>query len=116
MPITHVLAVAPVRDIDTSADWYANLLGRAADARPMDSLADFHLTESGWLQVFADPDRAGTAAVNFAVDDFDGTLADLRERGFDTSGAYGASRGVQLLPITDPDGNTVTFIGNVRQT
>lgn len=63
--ITKVLAVALVRDLDRAAAWYEQLLGRPADARPMESLADWHLTDGGWLQVFHDPKRAGGTAVNF---------------------------------------------------
>ena len=112
MPITHVLAVALVSDLDRATQWYERLLGRPADARPMESLADWHLTDGGWLQVFVDPQRAGGVAVNLAVDDFDETRQTLQERGFDTSGASETLTGVHLLPLTDPDGNTVTVIGN----
>ena len=40
MAIDHVLAVVPVADIETARGWYERLLGREADNRPMDSLAE----------------------------------------------------------------------------
>lgn len=110
--ITHVLAVALVSDLDRATKWYEQLLGRPADARPMDTLADWHLTDGGWLQVFSDPRRAGGVAVNFAVDDFDRTRRALQERGFDTGHVIETLKGSQLLTLTDPDGNTITVIGN----
>jgi len=79
MPITHVLAVALVSDLDRAMQWYERLLGRPHDAQPMETLADWHVTEGGWLQVFVDPPRAGGVAVNFAVDDFDRTVQALEE-------------------------------------
>lgn len=59
----------PVADIDTARRWYERLLGREADNRPMDSLAEWWVTDTGWLQVHHDAGRAGTALLNFAVDD-----------------------------------------------
>jgi predicted enzyme related to lactoylglutathione lyase len=113
MTITHVLAVAFVSDIDRATTWYEQLLGRPAEARPMETLADWHVTDGGWLSVFVAPPRAGGTAVNFAVDDFDQTCRTVRDRGFDVGGAWDTPRGVRLLPLADPDGNTITFIGNV---
>ena len=115
MNVSHVLAVVPVSDIDRSVAWYERLLGRPADARPMATLADFHVSPSGWLQVFADADRAGTVAVNLAVDDLDRTRADLQAAGFDVSGEFEVSRGVRLIPLADPDGSTVSVVGNLRR-
>lgn len=114
MPITHVLAVAPVTDIDRSAAWYGRLLGRPESARPMPSLADFAVTDSGWLQVFLDPSRAGRAQINFAVDDFAVTRDRLASDGFDVSQESAGSSGVRLLPLADPDGNVVTVVGDLR--
>ncbi|MGR6998453.1 VOC family protein [Yinghuangia aomiensis] len=77
MAITHVLAVAPVRDIERSVAWYERLFGRPADLRPMPGLADWHLAVGGWLHVFQDPERAGATLVNFAVEDLDKETAAL---------------------------------------
>lgn len=114
MNITHVLAVVPVSDLDRATEWYAKLLGKPADNRPMETLADWHLTESGWLQVFRNPDQAGKTSVNLAVNDLHETAAKIRERGIDPGPVEPASAGVRLLPLTDPDGNTVTLIENLR--
>lgn len=83
MSINHVLAVAPVADIDTARTWYERLFGRAPDNRPMDSLVEWRVTDTGWLQVWQDGDRAGSALVNFAVDDLASHLDELASRNID---------------------------------
>jgi glyoxylase I family protein len=114
MAINHVLAVVPVADIDTARDWYEHLLGRTPDNHPMEGLAEWRVTDTGWLQVWEDPDRAGTALLNFAVDDLAAHLDELASRGLSPGEVQTVNKGVQLTAVTDPDGNTITFIGNFR--
>lgn len=114
MAIDHVLAVIPVADIDGARDWYQRLLGRAPDNRPMDTLAEWRVTDTGWLQVALDKDRAGHGLANFAVDDLTAHLAQLSDRRLQPGEIQTVSKGVQLAAIRDPDGNTLTFIGNFR--
>jgi glyoxylase I family protein len=64
--------------------------------------------------VWEDPDRAGTALLNFAVDDLAAHLDELASRGFSPGEVQTVNKGVQLTAVTDPDGNTITFIGNFR--
>lgn len=111
---SHVLAVAPVSDLDAACTFYQQLFGRGPDNRPMDTLAERRATESGWLQVFADPDRAGSTFVNFAVDDLVEWLSGMRSRGLEPGVVQEVNKGVQLSAICDPDGNTITFIGDFR--
>lgn len=116
MAIDHVLAVIPTADIDAARSWYERLLGREADNRPMDSLAEWRITDTGWVQVSVDADRAGTALLNFAVDDLTAHLDALQDRGLAPGAIQTVNKGVQLSTITDPDGNTITFIGSFRTT
>jgi glyoxylase I family protein len=64
--------------------------------------------------VWEDPDRAGTALLNFAVDDLAAHLDELASRGLSPGEVQTVNKGVQLTAVTDPDGNTITFIGNFR--
>jgi glyoxylase I family protein len=114
MSIDHVLAVVPVGDVDAAATWYEALLGRSADNHPMETLVEWRVTETGWLQVSHDAERAGTGLLNFAVDDLDQHLAGLSDRGLAPGTIETANKGVRLSAITDPDGNRITFIGNFR--
>ena len=71
MSIDHVLAVVPVADFEAAHAWYERLFGRPADNLPMEGrLVEWRVTDSGWVQVTRDADRAGSALLNFAVDDF----------------------------------------------
>jgi predicted enzyme related to lactoylglutathione lyase len=114
MTIEHVLAVVPVSDLERAAAWYEGLFGRPADNRPMPSLAEWQVTGAGWVQVTVDTDRAGSGLLNFAVDDLAGTREELATRGLDTAEIQPVSKGVELSATSDPDGNTITLIGNFR--
>ena len=114
MTIEHVLAVVPVAEMEPAGRWYEQLFGRAPENRPMDTLVEWRVTDSGWLQVTLDADRAGSALVNFAVDDLSAHCEILRGRGLAPTPPQEANKGVQLSSLLDPDGNTITFIGNFR--
>ncbi|MBA2517788.1 MAG: VOC family protein [Solirubrobacterales bacterium] len=115
MSIDHVLAVVPVADFDAAHAWYERLFGRPADNLPMEGqLVEWQVTDSGWVQVTRDADRAGSALLNFAVDDIDQHVAEVLDRGLPAGTIETVNKGVQLSAIRDPDGNTITFIGNFR--
>jgi catechol 2,3-dioxygenase-like lactoylglutathione lyase family enzyme len=115
MSIEHVLAVVPVADFDAALAWYERLFGRPADNLPMEGrLVEWRVTETGWVQVTSDAVRAGSTLLNFAVDDLAGYIADVARRGLAPGSIETVNKGVQLCAIRDPDGNTITFIGNFR--
>jgi glyoxylase I family protein len=115
MAIEHVLAVVPVADFVSAHAWYERLFGRPADNLPMEGrLVEWRATETGWVQVTLDPGRAGTGLLNFAVDHLADHLAGIAQRGLEPGPIDTVNKGVQLSTIRDPDGNTITFIGNFR--
>jgi glyoxylase I family protein len=114
MSIEHVLAVVPATDVERSRPWYEALFGRAADNNPMSTLIEWQVVPGGWVQVFADQRRAGSTAVNFAVQDLDAHVDDLKQRGLEPGEIVDANKGVRLSALTDPDGNTITLIGGFR--
>jgi glyoxylase I family protein len=114
MSIEHVLAVVPVNDVEKSRAWYSSLFGRPADNNPMPTLVEWQVLPGAWVQVFNDPERAGSGLLNFAVDELEGHLSQVRGRGLDTGEIVEANKGVRLSTINDPDGNTITFIGGFR--
>jgi predicted enzyme related to lactoylglutathione lyase len=106
-----VLAVVPVQEIGKAIEWYSGFFGRDADTRPMDSLAEWHLSELGVVQVFEDPDRAGRTAVNLTVDDLDATRSALSEQNIESTDPQVVSGGRQRLTVVqDPDGNNLGLI------
>jgi glyoxylase I family protein len=114
MTVAHLLAVVSVSDIGVAEPWYRALLGRPADNRPMPGLVEWQVVPGGWLQVYVDPERAGASQVNLAVADLDGHIDEIRVRGLHPGDVVGASKGVRLSAVRDPDGNTVTLIGGFR--
>jgi predicted enzyme related to lactoylglutathione lyase len=115
MSIEHVLAVVPVADFEAAHAWYERLFGAPADNLPMPGrLVEWWVTNTGWVQVTFDADRAGSGLLNFAVDDLDHHIADVSGRGLAPGAIETVNKGVQLSVITDPDGNRITFIGNFR--
>jgi glyoxylase I family protein len=110
----HLLAVVPVSDLQASDRWYATLFGRPADNNPMPTLVEWQVLPGAWVQVFADPERAGSALLNFAVDDLETQIAELSERGMRPGEITDANKGVRLSTFTDPDGNTIRLIGGFR--
>ena len=77
MKIMNALAGIAVRDFDTATGWYSQLLGRAPDTLPMEGLAEWRFEDGGWLQVLADPARAGSSVVTFVERDLDDRLSRL---------------------------------------
>jgi glyoxylase I family protein len=114
MSIDHVLAVVPVADFEAAHAWYERLFGRPADNLPMGGLVEWRLTDSGWVQLTRDADRAGSALLNLAVGDLERHVADISGRGLAPGAIETVGKGVQLSGIRDPEGNTITFIGGFR--
>ena len=110
MTYTSVLAQAPVSDLGAAERWYAVLLDRGPDARPMDGLLEWHLTSSGGVQLWAEPERAGGATLVLATDDLDVVAARLAAAGVAAAGPEPGG-GARLLRLTDPDGNRVVVTG-----
>jgi glyoxylase I family protein len=114
MSIDQVLAVVAVSDMTTARPWYELLMGRPEDNHPMETLVEWRITDNAWVQVFHDPQRAGSTLLNFAVDDLDEHVAEIIGRGLVPGDIETANKGVRLSTIIDPDGNRITFIGGFR--
>ena len=114
MSIEHLLAVVPVSDVERSRRWYETLFGRAPDNNPMPNLVEWQVVPGGWVQVFTSDQNAGSTVVNFAVEDLDSHIDELKQRGLEPGEALEANKGVRLSALTDPDGNKVWLIGGFR--
>lgn len=105
MAVMHLFASIPVADRDAAVGWYERLTGRPPDLVPNEDEAAWRLTETGWIYVIADLDRAGSALHTLLVDDLDGFLAGLAERGIGAGPVEIIGNGVRRTIVTDPDGN-----------
>ncbi|MHB8241482.1 MAG: VOC family protein [Solirubrobacteraceae bacterium] len=105
MTITHVFAGIAVADRAASGQWYERLLGRAPDLIPNEQEAAWRLTETGWIYIVVDPERAGTGLHTLLVDDLDAFLGDVERRGIVVGHVETYENGTRRAGITDPDGN-----------
>ena len=110
MSIRRLLAQATVSDLATAEQWFSTVLDRQPDARPMDGLIEYHLSDSFGIQVWSEPDRAGRSTVVLDVSDLDALVSRLTEVGVDHPGPQPASSS-RILPLNDPDGNRLVFTG-----
>jgi catechol 2,3-dioxygenase-like lactoylglutathione lyase family enzyme len=111
--VEHVFAGIPVADLAAGLDWWERLLGRPPDMRPNDDEAVWRLAESSSVYVVRDTERAGNGLVTLFVDDLDGMLAGMAERGIE-AGEVGTKPGVRVVTVADPEGNRVQ-LGEVMQ-
>jgi len=111
--INSVIAVVPVKNQDKAVGWYKKLLGRDADVVPVEGVAEWQLAENAWLQVTADPKRAGSTTVIIGVDDIDAQC--------NACAAANVSHGevveypdiIKMIEVIDLDGNKVAFVQDI---
>ena len=109
MSYTNVLPSLQVADFDATVGWYERLFDRPPDRRPMDGCVEWQLAATGGLQVFRNPERATPATVIIGVDDLNGHVAAMAQRGMDAE-AYDVPSGqFRLAQLQDPAGNTVVL-------
>ena len=110
MAITGVLAQATVRDLATAESWYERFFDRMPDSRPMDGLIEWYAADNFGVQVWTEPDRAGSSTVVLEVDDLDGFAARVRSLGL-TDAVPQEATASRVLPMEDPDGNRIVVTG-----
>lgn len=105
MRILHVFTSIPVVERDAAMEWYERFAGRPADLIPNDSEAAWQLTDSSWLYIVAEPDRAGSSLCTLLVDDLDTFVMGRTNRGiaFDPIGTM--ADGARFVTVSDLDGN-----------
>jgi len=107
MSFTEVFAGVHVRDREAAIGFYERLLGKPPAMLPNDDEAAWQLTDSGWLYVVRDAEKAGGAVVTLLVDDPDAHLAALAERGVETGLVKEIPGAVRSIWVVDPDGNRI---------
>jgi hypothetical protein len=112
--LNDVAAVVAARDYSAARAWYCRLLGREPDLEPIDGVGEWQITDTAWLQIVEDPERAGRSAVRFGVDDLDAHIAELQADGISTGEVTGVAGMVKIVDIRDSDGNEVSFVEEIR--
>jgi len=107
--INHVFTGLPVADFEKARPWYERLLGSPPDLLPHATEAAWRLAgDLCWIYVVEDADRAGRALLTVLVDDLDGIVAGLTERGVATESLEPVG-GMVRIAVHDPDGNRITY-------
>lgn len=95
-------------DLATAEGWYAKLLGRGPDHRPMDTLVQWELSDQGGLMLSSSDEIAGKGVMFLYVDDLAAERRWLQgleiTLGDDIPGDYST-----LAQLRDPDGNLITL-------
>ena len=107
--IGYLFAGIPVADLDLAAAWYERFTGREADLVPNDREMAWRMSETGWICLIRDAERAGGAMHTVLVDDLDAFVAGLGERGITSGPVEDLGGGARHSVATDPDGNRLSI-------
>ena len=109
MRASHVFAGIHVSDLAEAVAWYERLAGRAPDLVPNEREAAWRMSDSGWLCLIADRQRAGAAQHTILVDDLDAAVAGIEARGIAAGPVEQVAPGTRRVRLSDPDGNSVAI-------
>lgn len=112
--LNDIAAVVATRDFASALSWYRGLIGRDPDLEPVENVAEWQITDTAWLQIIEDKDRAGRTAVRFGVDDLDAQIAELTAADITSGDVIVVPEMVKVVDVTDPDGNEVSFVQDLR--
>jgi hypothetical protein len=113
--IDRVLAGIAVNDFASAVTWYERLLGRRADAAPMEGLAEWHFSEYGGIQLIHDEERAGSSYVTLMVTSLNDQLAVLRAAAIPVGPTQGTPGLAKVATVTDAEGNRITFAEDLNE-
>jgi len=103
----HVFAGIGVSDYPALREWYERFMGRPADLVPNEIEVCWQLTDSAWVYVKKDEERAGNAFITILVDDLGARLEELSRRGIASGPVETMTNGTRTALVTDPEGNTI---------
>ena len=106
-----LFAGVPVSDYGVSLRWYERLFGRPASFIPDDTEAVWEVGEHRYLYIDVRPAHAGHAMHTLFVEDLDGLLGEIAERGLEPAERETYENGVRKVTFRDPDGNEIGFGG-----
>ncbi len=113
MTVEHLFAGIPVSDRGVAVEFYERVFGRPPDLVPNDQEAAWRVTDSGWVCLYAGGGHGASAPHTLLIDDLDGFLTDVAERGIVTGPVEAIGVSVRQSVITDPDGNRLK-VGQVE--
>jgi catechol 2,3-dioxygenase-like lactoylglutathione lyase family enzyme len=113
VPVNDICAVIATSDYARSRSWYSRVIGREPDLEPVQGVAEWQMTNTAWLQLIDDPDRAGKSAVRIGVTDLAAQIKTLNDLGVGTAEPVVIADMVRVVDVPDPDGNEVSYVEEV---
>lgn len=107
----ELFAGIPVNDFSAVLDWYERLFGGPPAFFPHDTEAVWEFGEHRYVYIVERPGRAGQAVLLLFVDDLDGFVARIAERGLEPDERETYGDGVRKITYRDADGNEISFGG-----
>jgi catechol 2,3-dioxygenase-like lactoylglutathione lyase family enzyme len=102
-----LFAGLPVTDIRSALEWYRRFFDAEPDLTPHEGERVWRVTETGWIYVVEDRDRAGRGLATVMVDDLAQRAADLHDAGIEIGEIEKLGGGTLKAVVTDPDGNQI---------
>jgi predicted enzyme related to lactoylglutathione lyase len=108
MEILGIFAVACVSDMERSVEWYARLIGRAPDDRPMEGLVQWRSSNGAGLQLVLDVEKSGSSLITIVTPVMDLARKRLAAASLQLEPDIRGDFGI-VAQISDPDGNRLTL-------
>ena len=108
---TDLFAGIAVTDYTAALGWYERLFGAPPAFLPNDTEAVWEVAEHRYVYIEVRPGHAGHAMHTVFVDDLDGRIAAIAERGLEPVDSETYGNGVRKVLYRDPDGNEIGFGG-----
>jgi catechol 2,3-dioxygenase-like lactoylglutathione lyase family enzyme len=109
-----LFAGVAVSDLQRAVSWFDRFFGEAESFEPNDTERVWTVSEHRYLYVELEPEHAGHAMVTLFVDDFDGFVDAVAQRGIKPQTMETYRNGVRKAIYRDPDGNEVGVGGPPR--
>ena len=110
----ELFAGVAVSDLPRAIAWFDQLFGEVQTFVPNDNEHVWTIAEHRHLYAELLPEHAGHAKVTLFVDDFDGFVAAVTERGIEPKSVETYENGVRKAIFRDPDGNEIGIGGPPR--
>ena len=102
-----LFAGVAVSDLQRAITWFDSFLGDVESFEPNDTERVWTVSEHRHVYVELQPEHAGHSMVTLFVDDFDGFVDAVAERGVEPESQETYENGVHKAIYRDPDGNEV---------
>ena len=100
----------PVADFTPAVAWYERFFGRPPDVVVHDHEVMWRASDTGWVYVVRDDERAGRALIAISVADLPAAVAEVRSRGIAVPPVEVIGDVERKASVTDPEGNVVALI------